>query len=266
MNKEFIRTFQNLRISKVNSFLEQRLISNKRGSVYYIFLPILVLHFYFFSIFFYKLYRVIQLSNLNAEQTRHRSTNIDSNLLIPMKYNQRGLILENYIETALAYFLNYNETLLEDVVSHGCFCSKLKVQDEETFTMILEEHVNLEEMSKLDKICKSWLKVRSCNDNFIGGSCYLTSGLNFLQKSGEYTLTINKIDIKKSSCQGSSHGCNYDTCVIDLHFLLLMKEEVEKGFNFGHDITDCSTFNTGQSTDLGLKCQGQPPNLELVIP
>lgn len=100
----------------------------------------------------------------------------------------------------------------EQVLSHGCWCSKLD-PDNKNYAGTGGEPVD-----ELDGICKLWYSMRTCT-KFRQGSCEYFDSDWFTS----YELSNSEQGITNSNCeQNASHksSCLYDTCLIDQHFVM----------------------------------------------
>merc|ERR1712147_15834 len=122
--------------------------------------------------------------------------------------------------------IHLNTSLLtNEILDHGCFCSKL-----EGFNTFQSNggHIAIDDV---DQTCQNWIKQRECSGNFEGGSCY---------ENSNQVLTYNVVqDIfddgaKIYDCSGNTDQCAYESCIIDVEYVLDIEEMMDTIPQFVH--------------------------------
>merc|ERR1712147_258506 len=154
--------------------------------------------------------------------------------------------------------IHLNTSLLtNEILDHGCFCSKL-----EGFNTFQSNggHIAIDDV---DQTCQNWIKQRECSGNFEGGSCY---------ENSNQVLTYNVVqDIfddgaKIYDCSGNTDQCAYESCIIDVEYVLDIEEMMDTIPQFVHspvsdDGSTCPiSFDTPNPNTYRV-CNGTAPNL-----
>merc|ERR1712048_504369 len=149
-------------------------------------------------------------------ESRHRlpilkdkSVNFNNNnhFIIFYKMLIQDLFLKGYAANFLTeMFQHHNptdlsaENLTNQILSHGCWCSRLN---------ILSTNSNLTggetPVDQIDSICKNWIQNRHCNDRFLLGTCYKEGDQGKTRRESLYEVTFDADDIENSSCNWDSN-------------------------------------------------------------
>ena len=139
---------------------------------------------------------------LSTITSANQTTDIPFNLLIGGK-------------EALQLFFNFNQTIVENLLTHGCWCAKLNVG--------YKNPVKLggSPADDLDKICKLWIHDRRCV-RIEGGVCANDfDTLNYHISYGSDGL------VNSTSCYDNNGDCFVDGCLIDAFYIDQIKLIIE---------------------------------------
>ena len=126
---------------------------------------------------------------------------IDTTLDVTINFESSGMAVLSQLLGDQTY---------NDVLDHGCHCSKL---DPFSNAKILG---GVTELDGLDAICRQWILTRNCIDFLAGGSCKDVD-----KDNNVYTIQWSSQDSTIAECSvqdGSFQQCKTDACAVDLHF------------------------------------------------
>ena len=143
-----------------------------------------------------------------------------------------------------------NNTLLDQIFDHGCWCAKLNPNRGSAFLggkTVLDD---------LDVICKEWAKTRKCN-TFQGGSCSEKDLLD------DYNLIIGQTN--NETCLSNPTDCTQDTCEIDVYYAGLVIDFINNlPASFVPEEATLDTCIQGMVEPTEKACIGDAPHLEIV--
>ena len=170
-------------------------------------------------------------------------------------YERSGLYLKTYAPEVLELFLRGDDAKVDSILSHGCHCAKLDVNN--PYPDVLGGSTPVD---ALDELCRDWLRARNCNDNLVGGSC---ESNREAMRTGGYTMDINTVNYDNSNCGFTTSDCAADTCQIDVMYLKEIGNFMDN--NPGHTATEVTAAGTCTLAHLDKrerKCIGEAPNVE----
>ena len=167
---------------------------------------------------------------------------------------------------------NINQQTIENFYNHGCWCSKLKPNSRPIKT-------GGEPISKVDRLCRDWLRTRFCNDKLTGGSCHDSNN------NDPNFSTFNNFYYQIQSSDGSAanmicntvnqntgrilESCEIDSCKIDKFYALNIFSEVLLDptlFDNDDDVNQVDEFicqKTGMDNEP-YECVGEAPHLSIL--
>lgn len=142
------------------------------------------------------------LKSTNAFHDGVPSTEIPFNVLIGGK-------------EALNLFFNFNQTIVDQLLTHGCWCAKLNLG--------FKNSVQLggPPADELDKICKLWISDRRCC-RIDGGPCQ-----NEFDTSSYEVHYDEEGLVNTTSCYDNDGDCYIDGCLIDAYYIDQLKLIIE---------------------------------------